>query len=253
MPSPPVITQFANPDPDAAPLNITQLVLLLNTLVSSVIQGSYIPYVIQNGTPRPEDRDKAWIYVDSQGRPLETRIWWDNGGAWRRIYNGMIGEVRYYTGDPSHDFDSNGLGFPPGAHAGTYDGWHLCNGKDGTPDYSDKFIFSAHMTDTNDYDSGWKAKVENESGTLEDQSTGGSERTLIEAKHLPPLDLAITGKEQGSAGPTANEVIVDRNYGATSHTKDFGIIYGTPDTQIKYPNMPPFVVAAPIIFVGYSA
>lgn len=73
--NPAVLTTFANPDPEAAPLNITQLVALLNTLVMSEIQGSYIPYVIQHETPNVDDRDKAWIYTDTQGRPVEIRIW----------------------------------------------------------------------------------------------------------------------------------------------------------------------------------
>src|SRR5678815_1302584 len=141
MANPEVVTQFGNPDPDAAPLNITQLVALLNTLITSQIQGSYIPYVIQHGEPGVNDRDKAWIYVDTQGRPVETRIWWENGSAWRRVYNGMIGEVRMYNGNPGTDFDSDGLG----NIGGNYDGWHLCNGKDGTPDLSDNFPIAAHM------------------------------------------------------------------------------------------------------------
>jgi hypothetical protein len=153
--NPPVLTQFANPDPNAAPLNITQLVQLLNVLVGSEIQGSYIPYVLQNGTPGMDDTDKAWIELDTAGRPKAVKVYYN--GTWRRVYNGMLGEIRGYHGDPSTVFDDNGLG-KVGLE---YDGWHLCNGKDGTPDLSDKFVIAGHMNNSNGhtgYNNGWQNK-----------------------------------------------------------------------------------------------
>src|SRR4029077_11212585 len=137
--NPIITTTFAPPDPGATPLNLIQLVDLLKVLVSSEMQGSYIPYVMQNGTPGVEDQDKSWLELDAQGRPIAFKIFWH--GHWRRVYNGMLGEIRMYSGDPGTDFDTNGLG-----KVGlTYDGWHLCNGKDGIVDLSDRFIVGAHM------------------------------------------------------------------------------------------------------------
>src|SRR6516225_3262089 len=125
--NPVVLTQLAHADPNADPLNINELIDLLNTLVSSQITGSYIPYVISNTTPGIDDQDKAWIELDSAGRRKSTKIFFS--GNWRRVYNGMLGEIRGFSGDPTDltKWDANGHG----AVGGDYDGWQICNGLNG--------------------------------------------------------------------------------------------------------------------------
>ena len=103
--------------------------------------------MLQNGTPGVSDQDKVWFELDANGRPVSIKVFWN--GNWRRVYNGMMGEVRGYTGNPGDDFDSTGWG----KKMGEYDGWHLCNGNDGAPDFSDQFLIGAHMN--NDGHSGY--------------------------------------------------------------------------------------------------
>lgn len=250
MANPEVVTQLANPDPDAAPLNITQLVQLLNTLISSQIVGSYIPYVIQHGEPGVNDRDKAWIYVDTQGRPIETRIWWDNGSAWRRVYNGMIGEVRGYRGNPGVDFDSDGLGHI----GGTYDGWHLCNGKDGVPDLSDRFLIAAHMNNNTvaGYQSGqWVTTEVDEAG----QHTGGfREITLNNDNTYRPAREKVHAQRMTADGngPDPAGALLGVGSGGTQ----YDLLGGEGDTGNTEPQainiINPFIALGYITFVGYS-
>lgn len=239
------------PDPEAAPLNITQLVTLLNTLVSSTIFGSYIPYVIQHSEPGPDDRDKAWIFTDTQGRPVEIRIWWDNSGAWRRVYNGMLGEVRMYNGDPSVDFDTDGLG----KVGETYDGWHLCNGRDGTPDLSDRFMIAGHMNNAGGhvgYDDGWQTAISN----VDDEKTGGNrDITLTDETTWQPARPAITARRHTADGnaPDASGVLLGTGTAATQITLNGGeAVEGRSDPD-AISIIPPFIAIGYIIFVGYSA
>jgi hypothetical protein len=251
MANPNVITQFANPDPDAAPLNLTQLVGILNTLVSTEILGSYIPYVISHAQPSINDRDKAWIYLDTQGRPIEIRIWWDNAGAWRRVYNGMLGEVRMYNGNPATDFDTDGLG----NIGGTYDGWHLCNGKDGTPDLSDRFPIAAHMNQAGghpQYNSdGWVTSISN----VDDEHTGGvRDVTLNNDNTYRPAKAAITAQRMTADGnaPDPAGALLGVGSGGTQYTLQGGDADPGKTDPASFSVVPPFTAIAFIIFVGYS-
>lgn len=243
--NPPVVTQFAMPDPNAAPLNLTQLFQLANLLVSSAIQGSYIPYVLQSTEPGADDRDKVWFVLDSQGRPIAIKTWYN--GHWRRVYNGMIGEIRGFNGDPTNQFDSNGKGIL----GADYDGWHLCNGKDGTPDLSDQFVVGAHMNNSNGqvgWASGeWRTFVDGKTITR----TGGvKEVTLTEDNTYRKADVGIAIDHfMGDTGrdPTGHlygkpNVDADETFGDDPGNQ-------TPD---PIPILPPFVAFAWIIFVGYS-
>lgn len=248
--NPSVLTQFGTPDPNASPLNIVQLVALLNQLVSSQIQGSYIPYIIQNATPNVEDQDKAWMFVDASGRPIETRIFYN--GSWRRIYNGMLGEVRMYQGDPTTDFDSTGLGLV----GGRFDGWALCNGSNGTADLSDHFIAAANMNQPgNGYNSGhWQSKI---TGVL--ANTGGNNQIILNAnttyrapypatfdpsrQQMDRYHASGDGNDAGGdlwgINSVQHQVIVPQDAGNT-----------TPD---PIPSVNPFISLGFITFVGYAA
>jgi hypothetical protein len=270
---PPVVTEFGMPPPDAAPLNLTQLFTLANKLVSSRIDGNYLPYVLQSGQPSVNDQDKVWFEQDSQGRPVAVKVWWIGSGpngAWRRIYNGMMGEIRGFHGAPGYGpapalFNTNGMG-----NVGLeYDGWHLCNGKDGTPDLSDKFICGAHMNkldSKSDYEDGeWQTMV---AGGDNPKHTGG-------AKDFTLSD-ATTWR------PVRPDLWVGRWTASTPQRDDDSLMYGFPkkvatgtDSGTPDPNDPPnhlilpkdegnaepnpvsvinpFVALGWIIFVGYQS
>lgn len=250
--NPTVLTRFAAPDPTAAPLTTAQLVQLLNVLVSSEIQGSYIPYIMQNGTPGVDDQDKSWLELDTQGRPIAVKIFWN--GHWRRIYNGMLGEIRGYSGDPGNDFDTNGLG-----KVGlTYDGWHLCNGRDGTPDLSDRFLLSAHMNNVtvNGYQDGeWVSTLVHTAG----EHTGGfREITLDETNtYQPAVNIGtlkvgkydISGATLDSSGDVwGKPSLGDETKNTNLEIQSDGNVTPNPINVVN-----PFIAIGWIIFVGYAA
>ena len=249
--NPPVITRFGDPDPDDAPLNVNALVAMLNALVTSEIQGSYIPYVIQFGEPDIDDQNKAWIELTApapSGKPKAIKLFYN--GRWRRIYNGMLGELRGFWGDPSDYFNENGLGNP----GGEYDGWHICNGLGGTPDLSDKFMVGGHMNnaDRPGYNSGqqrWQTFVDG----VHNLTEGGAKDFQLDAAHTfqPAVDRVAATKwsADGNApdgggdllgkptGPDENLLIAPRNDGNPNPT--------------PVPTLPPFKAMAWIMFVGY--
>lgn len=246
MPSPAVLTTFANPDPNASPLNLQQLITLLNALVSSAIQGTYIPYVISHDTPGADDHDKAWIQLDSGGRPIATKIWYvgPGGGNWRRVYNGMLNEVRGYSGNPGDDFDANGRGLV----GQTYDGWHLCNGQDGTPDLSDHFLIGAHMSDLAiGYTGGeWKTNVEGSS-----KHSGGNATITLDAANTyrPAIDVRVykrsaPGDTSDPAGNLAGITAPSQPYDLYN---DAGNATPTPIDIVN-----PYIALGWIIFIGYT-
>jgi len=243
--NPPLLIQLGTPDPNSAPTDFTQEVALLNTLLTGQIVGSYIPYVIGSDTPSVDDNDKAWIELDTAGRPIAVKTFYN--GNWRRVYNGAIGDVKGYTGDPSVDFDTDGLGIV----GGRQDGWHLMNGNGGTANLTDKFLVGAHMDNSNGhtgYNSGWQTFVDG----MSDLQTGGG----------PNIQLNAANTYQ----PPIVDVKVDK-YSATGNTNDpSGILYGVNSVQhielfpgsagVTSPppitTLPPFYCLAWVTFVGYS-
>jgi hypothetical protein len=250
MPNPIITTQFAMPDPNASPLNLTQLFQLANVLVSSEMLGNFQSYVLQSGTPNVEDQDKVWFQKDAQGRPVAIKVYWN--GSWRRVYNGMLNEIRGYTGNPGTDFESTGWGVV----GGEYDGWHLCNGNDGAPDFSDHFLIAAHMNneDHSGYvDGEWVAWINDDTGL----HTGGEkEFTMSEdTTWLPSGNIGtLTVGTYQIAGATLFPG--ETKWGQPSASDD------TKNTDLNIqsegslepdaiPIIPPFIALAWIIFLGY--
>lgn len=267
---PPVTGHFAHADPNAAPLTLNELIDILNSLLSIQINGSYIPYVVQHGTPGADQSDFAWIELDSGGRPLSMRIYY--AGRWRKIYSGMIGEIRMYSGDPGDGDIWTPLGH--GVVGGDYDGWQICNGNNNSPDLSDKFIVGAHMNNKDGhtgYNKHWQTFVDGTS----DLQLGGAKDNMIALNQLPPFnpfgpegatpppplgtnDVTIHGfmakdpdPNPGPAAPLfdvnyANQKPVNwtlGHYGASPHDND---------PQKAVPTLPPFYAFALIIFQGYT-
>jgi hypothetical protein len=295
MSNPAVKTQFGFADPNASPITINDLIALLNTLISSSIEPEYpndehptfrLFYIIGPDEPSPEDHDKLWIQTDSTSRPIAAKLF--TNGAWRRIYNGMLGEIRGFTGEPGY-----GPAYPPhffnesgrGNIGGPYDGWAICNGQNGTPDLSDQFLIGAHLNKHDSHpaykDGHWVTFIPGE-GTEAGQElpTGGAFSEMIMPINLPPLDnslpdpitnvlpevgLYITGREY-KIDATHTDVLplIDDNYaggdpptGPGSHTQLL-VKYGAdpranpPRPQRKLPVTPPFYALAWITFIGYG-
>jgi hypothetical protein len=245
MNNPPVKTDFALPSPNANPLTTIQLVQLLRTLVFSEIEGDYLPYVIGHSTPSVDDRNKVWIELDTAGRPISQKIWVaSSGGAWRRIYNGMLGEVRMYSGDPTIDFDTDGRGFI----GKTYDGWQLCNGKNGAIDLSDQFVIGGHMNKADGhemYDNGWGTWVQDDMF----EKTGGRKDHAMNADNTYSPQLSV-GRWTADNNHRQNDGPL---FGLVSGHQDFETYELLPgnNNPDHISNIPPFMALGFIQFVGY--
>lgn len=248
MPSPSIHIDVANPDPNAAPLNLTQLFQLLELAMHAEIVGDYTPYVLQNGEPGVSDQDKVWFELDSQNRPVAIKVHWN--GTWRRIYNGMMNEIRGYSGNPGTDFDSTGWG----KVGGEYDGWHLCNGNDGAPDYSDQFPIGAHMNNEGHsgyVDNEWVSWVGTKAGT---HVGGAHELTLTQETTFRPAHDQVILYGWTATG-TAPKMNPDADlFGLHNASAENFVLLPRDDGNLD-PDpiaiLPPFVALAWIIFLGY--
>lgn len=250
-----VTAQFGNPDPSNNPTTFQELIDDLNdlSLAESVEGGPFTPYVISSTTPGVSDQDKLWMKVDGNGRPLETRLYYN--GTWRRIYNGNTNEYRMYGGDPSVDFDGTGLG----TVGGQWDGWAICNGNNSTPNLSNQFIVFGAMDNAGitGYSGGhWNTSVAGGS-----TQTGGSALYAIKNTDLPPMKVSINGyKYSAGAGNSPKRVLVDGDYNPANNNFDPAIQAsfgsdpnGTPPVpQTNVPTLPPYFCLAIAKFVGYA-
>jgi hypothetical protein len=267
MNPPPVETRFAMPDPNASPLNLAQLFTLANALVSSTITEPFVNIIVQNGAPSADDPDnKVWLELDTQGRPISLRIYWH--GHWRRIYNGMPGEIRGFSGDPGYNtsgnFNPDGLGNVGGA----YDGWHICNGKNGTPDLSNQFLCGANMNPPagtpNGYDHGWQTLIDDKV-----HKGGGQWTEQLQPKNVPIPQLQQTFMDRYRIGDSGGETVDGAGLiWGVKRTSPAHPVPGYPNDDYTYPPSdypgnqdggpealfigPPFYSLAWIVFVGYA-
>lgn len=158
-----------------------------------------------------------------------------------------------YNGDPSVDFNSDGLG----NIGGTYDGWHLCNGKDGTPDLSDQFPLGGHMNNAGGhvgYDNGWQSFVDGKT----DQKTGGVKDITLNAEdtfqpngNMAKLTVGMYNVA-GVTGDASGPLYGDPSVVGADKRRVLNIESDGNTTPTAIPTVPPFTAIAFIIFVGYS-
>lgn len=83
--------------------------------------------IISENEPSVDDRDKLWIRLESSGAPRGTFAW--NGDEWEMV-----------PALPKKGTFGDGTGimvmFFSGKVADIPTGWHLCDGLDGSPDYT---------------------------------------------------------------------------------------------------------------------
>lgn len=232
---------FAAPDPDAAPLTLTQLVAVLNTLATIDIPGTLTPYIVSITKPAVDDQDKIWHKIDAVGRPLGTFKFYN--GLWRQEYTGIIGEVKMYAGDPTVDFDSTGLGL----RGKRWDGWALANGNNATANLSNRFIVAGAIDNVGitGYNGVWRTNVAG--GALNE---GGRTSFTSDANntYYPPttatqlrLFTADGNVPTGSGdlyGVGGGSIVTPATVGNTSPP--------------AIPIIPPFYALAYVGFVGYE-
>lgn len=238
----PVDVEIAEPDPSAAPTTFSELIELLRELITAEVTGTYLPYVTGSATPDVGDQDKVWHRTDGGGRPLGTFVYYS--GAWRRQYIGNPNMILMYTGDPSVDFAGTG---GLGTVEGEWDGWALCNGNNGTPDLSDKFIVASHMSDmTIGYAGGQHST--NISGATT-QSGGAAQVTLDDSNTYRPARAAVQVAKWEADGNTPNAG--GGLYGVTSGVDLLPADAGN-ETPDAISILPSYLVLAYAKFVGFA-
>ncbi|MEA2553692.1 MAG: hypothetical protein QOJ65_1868, partial [Fimbriimonadaceae bacterium] len=195
-----------------------------------------VPYVTGTDTPGSEDEDKVWHRLDSNGKPIGTFLYYN--GAWRREYSGRPNQVCYYQGDPQYDFDTDGRGISEG----DWDGWHLCNGLDGTMDMSDRFIVGSKIYEAAGL--GWRTDVSGAPTHL----GGAKDIQLDETNTYQPARAAVTVAKWKADGNTPD--VGSGLYGAGASVTlvpgEAGVL-----TPPAIPTLPPYFALALVVFVGY--
>lgn len=233
--------EFANPAPEDCPTTFQESIDLLNELVSGSVVASITPYIRQAATPSVDQQNLIWHKIDVDGRPIGTFHFYS--GVWRREYSGRQDEIRYFMGDPAIHFESDGRGIV----GGEWDGFALCNGNNGTPNLSDKFIVGAKMDDLGvgyPTNGPWKSTVD---GTA--QQTGGQKDiTLTEANtYRRAVDefrmshWQADGNSQNAAGG-----LWGQGSGFVIIAADAGNL-----TPPAIPTLPPFYALAITKWIGY--
>jgi len=241
----PVEISIANPDPSAAPTTLTQLIVILRTLITAVVTGSYKPYVQGSGTPSISDQDKVWHRTDNGGRPMGTYVYYN--GGWRRQYTHRLNEVVMYRGSPVLDFDGSGLGIV----GGEWDGFALMNGSNGTEDWSDRFIVASHTTDLSiGYPGAYPGGPPSSNVSGATTHTGGANSITLDGTNTyRPARAAVQvskWKADGNA-PDAGSGLI----GAGS-TVDLVPADAGNETPPAIPTLPPYIVTGFCQWVGYA-
>lgn len=238
----PVVVTIANPDPGAAPTTLTQLIVILRTLITAVVTGTYLPYVQGSATPDVADQNKVWHRKDGGGRPMGTYVYYS--GVWRRQYRGP--GIVMYDGDPAVDFaGAGGLG----TVGGEWDGFALCNGNNGTPNLSDKFIVASHMSDLTIGYSGGAHKTSVSGATT--QNGGAAQVTLTNDNTYRPARAAVSVGRQTADGNTASVSGPLYGVGSSGSIELLAADAGktAPDAV---PTLPPYYALALAKWVGYA-
>lgn len=232
---------WANPAPEDCPTNLQETVDIYRELLTGSIEASITPYIRQAATPSVDQQNLIWHKIDVDGRPIGTFHFY--GGAWRREYSGRQDEIRYFMGDPAIHFESDGRGIV----GGEWDGFALCNGNNGTPNLSDKFIVGAKMDDLGvgyPTNGPWKSTVD---GTAQ-QSGGQKDITLTEANtyrravdEFKMSHWQADGNSQNAAGG-----LWGQGSGFVIIAADAGNL-----TPPAIPTLPPFYALAITKWIGY--
>jgi hypothetical protein len=250
MPSPTFTAQLGLPDPSATPLNVTELVTLLNSLFLPVSVGNYNAQMVTgSNTPAVGDQDKLWFRSDPAGNPMGFYVF--NAGVWRPVSNGKTGEITIFVGDPTPFFDGSGKGIP-----GTrWDGWAACNGQNGTPKLNNKFLVGMET-----FLAGTTTPATTFTGAVA-QSGGNVPSTYtIQESDLPTYNPIFAGANYSAgAGTPTYHILVDNNwinYFQHSTVQDpntgntnYGAPPGVPQTPV--PITPPYYCVIFVMFIGF--
>lgn len=183
--------------------------------------------------------NKVWAKIDGAGRPIGMYMFYN--GNWRKTYTGSYGDIKFYVGPFNGVFDGTGKGLIGGNGPYDEDGWALCNGQNGTPNWVGSGCFPAAA---NWNGSAWVSAVD---GTGY-KAAGGVTQIQIQLGNLPNIQTPLAFHYINEVG-TAVPFIV------ASQSGDQGVMQahatGTgADTPIN--TTPVFVAMGLLMFIGYA-
>src|ERR1700755_2053817 len=85
------------------------------------------------------DLNGLWIWMLNQYK-MPPRLMTGYRNGWWQVYNGKTGGIQVFMGYPQGYFDASGRGIE---YSG-WEGWHLCNGQDGTFNLRDFFLIPGY-------------------------------------------------------------------------------------------------------------
>jgi microcystin-dependent protein len=172
--------------------------------------------------------------------------------AQRDITN-LVDEIKYYTG-ASTNFDANGAGL------GNFKGWQICNGTNGYPDYTGRFLVAKKTGDINfataNQIGGAKSvtlttlNLPPHSHTIQDDSNAHTHQ------HKFPGTKMVGENSLGNGESAADDDInnaFDNNTGSTSGNHSHGGVTGDTGSGNAFSVLNPYyVVECVIVWVGNS-
>lgn len=248
----PIAVSLANPPVGACPSDFNDVVALLNTLLSGSIPEPFTPYVVGASIPAVNQQGYLWLKLDGAGRPKVVMKFYN--GNWRRVENGVPGEIRTFIGDPAGQFDANGIGLI----GADWDGWALCNGYMGlTANFSNHFVIAANMDNSEGiapYQGGigWRTRIAGAPAAI---GVGATSLTLTDATTYRPARPGLTLYKWTADG--ANGRTVGGNLFGDPSTPGTQAVLLAADagnlTPSAIPIVPPYFAYAPVQWIGYDA
>lgn len=232
-------TSNHQPAPACYPSDVNGLLDLLSTgggLNGTIPDNAGGGVFVGSSPPTSALTNKVWFKTDAAGRP--TGVFMFYNGNWRRVYSGGIGDVKMFVGNPSGLFDGTGRGVV----GGFQDGWALCNGQNGTPNMTDRFVVGATWNGSN-----WVSAVEG----VPAKTQGGVGVFNLTASQVPAMSVTAFGVATAQPGAGAFAIGSENDTArANWNVRSGGIPVGSPQTTIN--NTPPWYAMAYAMFVGYA-
>lgn len=253
----PIEIDFASPDPALKFTTVTDLVQVLDALVTAQTAEDITPYIVGDSTPAVEDQDKVWHRLhETSGSPLGTYHYYN--GIWVREEPPVGGRISWFAGDPNLFFDANGLGLRTisGTVAADYFGWQIANGNNGTANLSDLFIVGARMdnsgiTGWDDVLNLWRTNIRGHAETV------GGEATIttdVNTTYRSARDSLEVGKWDADQARDASGVLwglrsgTDDSLNEEIYSGDAGNLTPLPIQVVN-----PFFAMAIIAWIGYGS
>jgi len=201
---------------------------LFRAAASVTLDGTLVGISKGSTQPSVDDTDKAWLKTTETGHPVAWYSFYN--GKWRPVPRADVYDVKYmFISLPDASlFDGTGKG-----NIDTImDGWALCNGNNGTPNMTDRFVKSY--------------------GAQTAGATGGeATHTLTSAEmpaHSHSYDRPHYNPANSATGGGSGYVPLTTPYVDVTSTTTVG---GTGGVTQAHNNEPAYIVLAPMMYIGY--